>query len=70
MDPEYTPFNMITTTKIILIFYNLSGFVPFLDVDPEPWTQPPHHHSNGEYCSYFSLFLFAYFIYLDRDPAP
>ncbi|KIJ89528.1 hypothetical protein K443DRAFT_16020 [Laccaria amethystina LaAM-08-1] len=46
MDPEYTPFNMMATTNIILIFYNLSGFVLFLDVDPELWTQPPHHHSN------------------------
>ena len=43
----------------------------YLDLDPEPWTQPLQHCRNKEY--YLHLFLiefWSFVLYLDMDPEP
>ena len=30
---------------------------PYLDINPEPWTQPLQPHGNIQQCSYFQLFF-------------
>jgi len=45
-------------------------------MDPEPWTQPHHHHGNSRYYTYFSLIYNQFspfsscFLFLDMDPEP